>query len=216
MGSLVWDEVYREQGEVQSEVLPTVKAAVGFLKNRKCSRVLDLGCGTGRHTLFLARQGFEVYACDISGTGIEIVRKKAEELELNNISLKQEDMRRLDYGDSFFDAVICVWSLGIGKYEDIEQSVNEIYRVLKPKGVAIMDFQSVEDQTCGIGRMIEENTYIGGFEGLDSLPNHYSTKEEVEYLTRSFSVSDIKPYDYFFNIEGEQEEIKAFYVEAIK
>ncbi len=216
MENLVWDEVYREQGEVQIEVLPTVREAVSLLKNRKCVRLLDLGCGTGRHTLFLASQGFEVYGCDISETGIEIVRKKAEKLGLSNISLRQADMRKLSFEDAYFDAVICVWTLGIGKFIDIEQSVNELYRVLKSGGVAIIDFQSVEGKTYGKGKMIEENTFIGGFEGLDSLPNHYSTREEVEYLTRNFQAANIKPFDYYYNIEESQDVIKAFYVEAFK
>lgn len=52
MGNLVWDEVYREQGEVQLEVLPTVKNAVKYLRDNNCNKVLDLGCGTGRHSIF--------------------------------------------------------------------------------------------------------------------------------------------------------------------
>lgn len=144
------------------------------------------------------------------------MKKKAKTLGIENIQFKQIDMRTLDFEDDFFDGVLCVWTLGIGKYEDVEKSVNEIFRVLKPGGVAIIDFQSVENKTCGQGTMIEENTYIGGFEGLDSLPNHYSDRKEVEYLTRNFRARKIEPFDYYYN-NGEQEEvIKAYYVEAIK
>lgn len=216
MESLVWDKVYREQGEVQIEVLPTVRDSVNLLKNKKCVRLLDLGCGTGRHTLFLASQGFEVYGCDISEAGIEIVRKKAEKLGIGNISLSQEDMRKLSYEEEYFDAVICVWTLGIGKFEDVEKCVKELHRVLKPAGIAIMDFQSVEDKTYGNGRLIEENTFVGGFDGLGSLPNHYSTRDEVEYLMRIFSEADIKTIDYYYNAGELQDVIKAFYVVAIK
>lgn len=217
MGNLVWDEVYKEQGEVQKEVLPTVKSALPLLNKYNCKKVLDLCCGTGRHSIYLSQNGIEeVYACDISNAGIEIASKKAVNLNLNNINFKVSDITNISYDDNFFDAVICVWSLGIGKYEDLKKSVDEIYRVLKPNGLAIMDFQSVEDKTYGKGIEIEENTFIGGFEGLDSLPSHYCTKEEIETLTHKFNHKLIEPFDYNYFIGSQKEVIKAFYVQAFK
>jgi len=61
---LIWDEIYHKQGEVQSEVLKTVTEAAEYFKNRGIKKVLDLGCGMGRHSIYLAKQGFCVTACD--------------------------------------------------------------------------------------------------------------------------------------------------------
>jgi 2-polyprenyl-3-methyl-5-hydroxy-6-metoxy-1,4-benzoquinol methylase len=46
---------------------------------------MDLGCGTGRHTLFLAQNNFNVIATGISETGIETTRSKTDAIGLKNI-----------------------------------------------------------------------------------------------------------------------------------
>ena len=53
------------------------QAAELFGKEGK-RKVLELGCGQGRDTLFFLRSGFEVWAADYSGPGLEAMRRKAE------------------------------------------------------------------------------------------------------------------------------------------
>ena len=70
-----WENIYKEQGEVQVKILAKVKDSVDLFKRRGFKKILDLGCGTGRHAIFLAQNGFEVYATDISNTGLAIAKK---------------------------------------------------------------------------------------------------------------------------------------------
>ena len=74
---LLWNEIYKTQGEVQSDVLPTVLTAIELFHKEHVKKVLDLGCGTGRHSILLAEKGFEVTATDISEKGIEVTMQKA-------------------------------------------------------------------------------------------------------------------------------------------
>lgn len=46
---------------------------------RRNVRVLDLGCGAGRHTLLLAKQGFHVFSTDISPPGLQVSQKRLAE-----------------------------------------------------------------------------------------------------------------------------------------
>lgn len=71
-------------------------------KRRGVKRVLDLGCGTGRHIINFVKKGFEIYGIDIAEEGIEITKKwlKKEGLEAN---LKVGSIyKRLPYKNSFF------------------------------------------------------------------------------------------------------------------
>ena len=53
------------------------------MKDNGTKNVLDLGCGTGRYTIFLAKTGFDVYACDLSEKAIEIVKKELPSVIFN-------------------------------------------------------------------------------------------------------------------------------------
>ncbi len=152
MKSKGWEPVYKEKGNLYKEVIPKVKKyAVIFRKNKYC-RILDLGCGTGRNTIYLAQQDFLVYALDTSKTGVAITKKKARTLNLNNIRFKVADMKHTSYPNNYFDAVVCIFVLSHGLLKDNEYAVNEIYRILKPKGMLITEFMSVKDKTCGKGK----------------------------------------------------------------
>lgn len=212
-----WDKIYKNQGEVQCDVLPTAIVAVDIFKRNGCINVMDLGCGTGRHSIYLAQQGFNVYATDISETGLEITKSKAKKLNLNNIEFKQHDMRDIPYDNNSFDGILCTWTTGHGTIEDSRNNVNEIYRVLKPNGIVIIDYVSTEDENYGKGEELEKDTFINNVEGEENIPHHYSTIDELKELYSKFSYLDITPIDYyFFDSNGEKHTIKAFVIISTK
>lgn len=75
-----WDQRYRE-GAYASRNYPSE-----FLRNRveilNIGRAMDLACGLGRNSIYLAELGFEVDAIDVSLVGLEIAREKAKERRL--------------------------------------------------------------------------------------------------------------------------------------
>jgi ubiquinone/menaquinone biosynthesis C-methylase UbiE len=187
-----WERIYQEQGELQYNVSPKIKRASKLFRERDYEKILDLGCGTGRHSIFLAQQGFEVYGTDMSKTGINIAKKKAELLTLRSIHFKQHDMIRIPFKDSFFDAVICTWTIYHGTLDRIQKTVNEIHRVLRPGGMFLTDFLAVKDDTYGIGREIEKNTFLGEKKTEEDIPHHYTTNEELVQLFSRFGQVKIK------------------------
>lgn len=204
-----WEPVYKEKGDLYKDLQPKIKKYAKIFKRNKYKKILDLGCGTGRNTIYLAQQGFTVYALDISKTGVTITKKKAQKLNLKNIKYKIADIRKTSYPNNYFDAVICIFVLGHGLLKDNKDAVKEIYRILKPKGMFITEFMSVKDKTCGKGKKIEKNTYLGGMEDDPHMMHHYFTKEEIKKILSKFTKFKISPKIYFG-------EVKAFDVEAIK
>ncbi|MCU0612286.1 MAG: class I SAM-dependent methyltransferase, partial [Candidatus Eisenbacteria bacterium] len=71
--------------------------------NRAC-RILDIGCGTGRHTIELARRGYDVTGIDLSPTQLARAREKAREAGVR-VRFRKADARRLRFHDEF-DVVI--------------------------------------------------------------------------------------------------------------
>ncbi|MGL4772026.1 MAG: class I SAM-dependent methyltransferase [Clostridium sp.] len=212
-----WDKIYKEQGEVQFGVLKTALIASEIFKNNELKNILDLGCGTGRHSIYLALQGFNVYASDVSQKAIQITQEKANELNITNIKYKQHDMRDIDFKSEFFDGILCVWTTGHGNLDDATKNVNEIYRVLKPNGIVVIDYISTEDINYGKGEEIEKDTFLNNVEGEENIPHHYSTREEIENLYSSFSFVEINPIEYnFFDKNNNEHTIKAFAVVAQK
>ncbi len=77
-------------------------------------RILDIGCGPGRHALELAERGMQVHGIDISGTFVEIAREEAAKISTSGVgraTFERMDARHLiDRQDLFqtFDAAICL------------------------------------------------------------------------------------------------------------
>ena len=180
-----WENIYQDLGDLGYKILPRIKKASALFKTKGYQKILDLGCGTGRHSLFLAGQGFSVYASDISQTAVKIAAEKAAELSLD-IQFLQHDMRDIPFDDSFFDAVICTWTLHHGMLAQIQKTVDEVHRVLVKGGIFLTDIPSVTTDGAKNGIEIEKNTLIGKGGGEDDVPHHYSTKEEIITLFKKF------------------------------
>jgi ubiquinone/menaquinone biosynthesis C-methylase UbiE len=210
-----WENIYRIQGEVQSEVLKVVMYATQLFIDKGYKKIMDLGCGTGRHTIHLAKQGFTVYATDISETGLKITQEKAQNLGIENIIYKQHDMTNIPFEDNEFDAILCIWTTGHGLLHDVKRNVDEMYRVIKPGGMVFADYVSIEDETYGLGTEIEANTFIGSRAGEENIPHHYSAKAEINELYSRFSEVKVTDVEYILSVGSGIHKIKGFRVEAI-
>lgn len=110
--------------------LGTLAAAMQDLGMR---RVLDLGCGMGRHLVFLARRDFEMYGADIDSYRLARAQiwLKLEELF---VRLTVADMEDLPYPSGFFDAVISMYVIHRNLMDGIHRTVAEVRRTLRPGG----------------------------------------------------------------------------------
>jgi SAM-dependent methyltransferase len=104
-------------------------------------RVLDAGCGPGRHALELARRGVEVTGIDVSPEFLDLARAQAGDLPA---TFRQQDIRVLDE-EHEYDAVICLCQGGFGLLGgvDDEDVIARLARALKPNGrLALTAFSS--------------------------------------------------------------------------
>lgn len=62
--------------EYQISLSDIIKNSINIFTEKNYNRILDLGCGTGRHALFFAQYGFEVFASDISKESTDVLQEK--------------------------------------------------------------------------------------------------------------------------------------------
>jgi SAM-dependent methyltransferase len=112
-----------------------VDRVMKMLRPRGDERVLDLACGSGRHSLELRRRGFEVVGADISPELLEIARKEAADQGLE-AGFVEADLRELDF-DAEFDIVLSLNDGAIGYFETEAENLRSfdvVSRALKPDG----------------------------------------------------------------------------------
>jgi len=118
----------------------------GILKLSLDDKVLDLCCGQGRHSLELARRGFNhVKGLDHSHYLIQKAKARAKK-EYLNIKFKEGDARKLPYTTDAFDAVMILGN-SFGYFETIKDDLlilKEVFRVLKPWGRLLIDVSDGE------------------------------------------------------------------------
>lgn len=108
---------------------PAIKGLIGDVTG---ARVLDLGCGSGPYSVWLAEQGAHVVGLDLSQTMISLAQERARGRSIK-ADFRVADIRDpLPFGDSEFDVVFSATALHY--VEDLGAIVKEIARVMKPDG----------------------------------------------------------------------------------
>ncbi|MEO7840999.1 MAG: class I SAM-dependent methyltransferase [Anaerolineales bacterium] len=100
------------------------------LANLRFNSILEVGCGTGKNTAFLAQIGTSVHALDFSEGMIEKAREK---VRAENVRFSMADItKRWTFQDRLFDLVLC--NLVLEHIEDLSHIFSEARRTLKKKG----------------------------------------------------------------------------------
>jgi SAM-dependent methyltransferase len=123
---------------------PEVDRLAKILQPRGGERVLDMACGSGRHSLEFRRRGFSVVGADISPDLIEIARRDAEAAELD-VDFVLADLRALDF-ENEFDLVLNLNDGAIGYLESEQENLKTfevISRALRPGGRNLIQLPNV-------------------------------------------------------------------------
>lgn len=115
------------------------KKAIRLLKKDNPKQVLDIACGTGEMAIMACRllDPDRVTGIDISTQMLEVGKKKVDKEGLTGkIQLQVGDSETINFGENTFDAGMVAF--GVRNFENLEQGLSEILRVLKPGGQLII------------------------------------------------------------------------------
>jgi len=196
-----WELAWREaRWQETSPPLPTVASFADDLKREGAKRVLDLGCGAGRHTILLAKAGFQVTALDVSETALEILGRRLKSFSNIDVTLVKHDMWELPFIDGYFDAVICTNVLHHGKLAENKRAVQEVHRVMRKRASAFIVVLSTADFRKGSGKRLESNTYVFTKGEERGIVHHFFPRKELLSCLRKFRIISLE--ERLIPIEG--------------
>ena len=162
----------------------SAKKALKFFKKKKVDKIIEIGAGLGRDTVFFAKNLIHTTALDYSASGIKVINQKAKQDNLSNyISTKLFDIRKkLPFEDNSIQAcyshmLYCMALTTI----DLEKLNNEILRILKPGGINIYTVRHTNDGDFQKGIHRGEDLYEN-----DGFIVHYFSEKKVNSLLNGF------------------------------
>jgi len=192
--SQYWEKNFLSNPEMFG--LEPSKAAVSALKifkEQNIKKLIELGSGLGRDTLFFAKNSISIEALDYSPTAIKLINKKAKEKKLsNNISTKVFDVRKkLPFKDESIEACFShmLYCMALST-SDLKKLNKEILRILKPGGINIFTVRNFDDGDYknGIHRyeeLYENNGFIV----------HFFSKEKIEQISEGFKILELEKFE---------------------
>ncbi|MBN1412718.1 MAG: class I SAM-dependent methyltransferase [Spirochaetales bacterium] len=185
-----WDETQQSLFIEPSYELYSVLA---YWKKKGFKRILDLGCGTGRNSVFFAENGFSVNAFDLSEEGLTVLKKSIEGRDLD-IMIDHGDMISLPYANNTFDGIIAFHSIYHTDKQGLEKVITEIERVGKPGCEVFVTFNSKTNPSFSnpTNKVINDCTVVKT-EGLEAgIPHVYVDINDLRRVLKNFTLKRVQ------------------------
>lgn len=189
-------------GKLDLGFMPIFNKAIKVFKDCGYKKILDLGSGYGKHSIYLSQNDFNVTSIDINKQAIEWLEKYIHANHVSNINVIKADIKDLPFENDYFDGIICSSVIHHQGLKEIKNSISEMYRVLKPNGYISVNFMSIEDDSFGLGKEIEKNTFVGSREGEENMPHYYTDIDELKELFKGFRKIEVFKNEYRFSIDS--------------
>jgi len=128
-----WADVYDTDNNLTRDLDSTVTR--NLLASRRFDSILELGCGTGKNTVFLVQVGERVHALDFSEG---MVQKAREKVETENVRFEMADLtKRWPCEDNAYDLITC--NLVLEHIRDLAHISSEAARTLRTNGLFLVN-----------------------------------------------------------------------------
>lgn len=166
------------------EVSPILINALKYIKR---GLVLDIGCGQGKETIYLANKGFDVVALDSSSVAIDQIKEIIKKNKLKNIRAVNSDIIDFEIKKNAYDLILCFNVLYFLEKSTARRIVKKIQEGMKKGGIIAMSLFTVHDtfyneqkkhrfyvETNEVRGLFENFEILDYFEGIINEPRHAS------------------------------------------
>ena len=166
------------------------------------AKILDVGCGTGTDSNFVASKGHQVVGVDLSEEMLNIAKSSFPQIDF-----RLEDMRDIDFSKNQFDGIIASCSLIHIPKKDVPKTLRQFSKLLKPKGIIYLQLQSGPSEEVFVKEPFkpDEKLFLNiisldeikklltgaGFRTVFQLQRPPKSKEELNY-TKLYLIAQLK------------------------
>ncbi len=185
-----WDQEYGSRGQLWGgNTLSPPDIPAG-------SRVLEIGCGSGKTVGALMNRSCDITAIDFSKKAVRMSHRIVTRHHTGDALVA--DARFLPFINDTFDIIVAIHVIGHMQMEDRQIIAIESARVLKPGGNLFFSEFSVNDMRKGSGKEVEEATYLRG----GGIITHYFTEPEIKALYCTLSHQSIITRYWKMRVKG--------------
>ncbi|MHB8070135.1 MAG: class I SAM-dependent methyltransferase [Desulfobaccales bacterium] len=177
-----WKEIFAAPEMQRLRPNPELLAVLPEVKAAGCRRVLDAGCGAGRHLLPLAQAGFEVWGVDRELAVLEGLKEKLRTWA-NRPQLVQADLKRLPFPAGAIQLVVSINVINHGYARTFQEYCRELDRVLAPGGylfVYVSPREFADLVRRPETRELEPGTLVDIATPDGEMVHHFPTPEEIQ------------------------------------
>ena len=148
----------------------------------KESKILDVGCGSGRFSIRAAQSGHIVTAIDVTPAAITAASEKAKNLKLDNVNFLVGDMTEMPFQNNEFDYVFCPrFSINaVATFHKRKKAISEMMRVVKPGGIVYIE--SFNKLYLGRGPIVSIKNILGDLQKRISITLYYLMNKKYDGL----------------------------------
>ncbi len=206
-----WDALWQTEAGRKGwiEVEQDVRDLEKRLAAKGVSRVLDLGCGIGRHSLFFASRGYQVTAIDASVKAVEYTHNAARTAGVA-MTVTESPMTAVPFDDGYFDYVLAWNVIYHGDPVTVRRVLSEIARVLRPHGIFQGTMLTKRNAYYGKGTEVAPDTYVNDLEDEKKHAHFYCNARELAELLHGFEMlslhqrEQLKHGSYHWHFEAER------------
>jgi tellurite methyltransferase len=217
MTANVWETYWSNQANHDwwKKPAPEVLDFIRSLSPLEKPKVLDLGCGLGRHAIAFALAGFSVTAIDSSAAAIRQMNDWARSLDLL-IDTRVCDLLDDTLPLTTFDVVLSYNVIYHGSRQQFAQSIRNVHRLLKPGGLFFFTCPSRQDGKYGFGEIVAPHTYKCAKSVTPGDTHYFTDEKDLDELLIGFMIIERWKSEGYWNNNGEQQFFSNWHVRVEK